>query len=135
MDSDAGTVTLDSSALEDDDSALIAADRLSILDAAANARTAAMLTGTHGVVALPLDRATIKLPSPRELLDTGASFEEHEGETVATALLRARAAALASGSDAVAAMRAHLELAQAELDDGKVEDAHASAKRAAALVE
>ena len=134
-DSDAGTVTLDSSALEDDDSALIAADRLSILDAAANARTAAMLTGTHGVVALPLDRATIKLPSPRELLDIGAAFDDHEGETVATSLLRARAAALASGSDAVAAMRAHLELAQAELDDGKVDDARASAKRAAALVD
>ncbi len=106
-------VTLDSSALVDDDGAFIAADRASILDAAVNARTAAMLTGTHGVVAAPLDRATIRLPSPRELLDPGATFEDHEGETAATSLLRARATAVAPDADPVAAMRAR----RAAVDD------------------
>ena len=128
-------VTLDSSALVDDDSASITADRLSILDAAANARTAAMLTGTHGVVAPPLERATLTLPAPRDLLDDGISFEDHEGETLVTSLLRARAAALAPDADPVAALRAHLELAHAELADGKIDDARASAKLAASLVE
>jgi tetratricopeptide (TPR) repeat protein len=132
---DVGFVTLDSSALIDDDGAAIAADRLSILDAAANARTAAMLTGTHGVVAPPLERATIRLPSPRELVDEGAAFEDREGESETTSLLRARAAALVPDADPVAAMRAHLDLARSQLADGHTDAARASAKLAASLVE
>jgi tetratricopeptide (TPR) repeat protein len=131
---DAAEVMLDSSALiDEEDNALIADDRLSILDAAANARTAAMLTGTHGVVAPPLERAFIQLPSPRELLDEGTAFEEREGEPASTALLRARATAVSAGADAVASMRAHLELARAELADGNVDAARASATLASSL--
>lgn len=130
---EAGTVELDSSALVDDES--IAADRASILGAAVNARTAAMLTGTHGVVAPPLDRATIRLPAPRELLDDGATFEDREGESEATSLLRARATAVAPGSDPVTAMRSRLELARAELAEARTEEARASAKLASSFVD
>ncbi len=129
---------LDSSALvEDDDSASIAENRASILGAAVNARTASMLTGTHGVVAPPLDRAAITLPSARDLLDVPqrAAFEDVEGEGATAALLRARAASLADGSDPVAAMRAELALARVLLAEGRSGAALASATRAASLVE
>ena len=133
--SDPGAVLLDSSVLiDDDDRASIAVDRASILDAAVNARTAAMLTGTHGVVAPPLDRAAISLPAPRDLLDDVDGFEPHDGEGLTVALLRARAAALSAGSDPVVAMRAELALAYAELTSGRVDAARASATRAASLV-
>lgn len=131
--SDPGVIVLDSSALVDDDE--IAQDRASILDAAVNARTAAMLTGTHGVVAPPLDRAAITLPAPRDLLAEGTAFEDVEGEAPGNALLRARAASLAGGGDPVVAMRAELAFAYASLADGHADAALAAAKRAAALVE
>jgi len=134
--SDPGAILLDSSVLvEDDESASIAADRASILDAAVNARTAAMLTGTHGVVAPPLDKAAIALPSARELLDEGASFEDVEGEGADVALLRARAVSLTGGPEPVVTMRAELALARAELAEDRVDAARASATRAASLVE
>ena len=136
--SDPGAIVLDSSALvEDDDSASIAEDRASILGAAVNARTASMLTGTHGVVAPPLDRAVIALPSARDLLDApqGEAFEDVAGEGATVALLRARAASLADGSDPVARMRAELALAQAALAEHRPDAALASATRAATLVE
>ena len=136
--SDPGAIVLDSSALvEDDDSVSIAEDRASILGAAVNARTASMLTGTHGVVAPPLDRAAIALPSARDLLDApqGDAFEDVAGEGTTVALLRARAASLADGSDPVAMMRAELALAQAALAEHGADAAVASATRAASLVE
>lgn len=136
--SDPGAIVLDSSALvEDDDSVSIAEDRASILGAAVNARTASMLTGTHGVVAPPLDRAAIALPSARDLLDApqGDAFEDVAGESTTVALLRARAASLADGSDPVAMMRAELALAQAALAEHGADVAVASATRAASLVE
>jgi tetratricopeptide (TPR) repeat protein len=126
-----GVVVLDSSALVDD-------DRASLLDAAANARTAAMLTGTHGVVALPLDEAAVRLPGPRDLLEAEAAWEPRDGETEATALLRARAGAVAapgSGKDPVTIMRAHLELARAQLADGDLEASRAAAAAAIAAVD
>lgn len=128
-----GVVILDSSALIDD-------DRMSLLDAAANARTAAMLTGTHGVVSLPLDKAAVRLPAPRDLLEgvAASSWEEREGESEATALLRARAAFVSSdgeAADPVTSMRAHLELARAQLADGDLDGARASGSRASETVE
>lgn len=119
-----------------DSSALIDDDRASLLDAAANARTAAMLTGTHGVVALPLDKAAVRLPAPADLLEPGADFEQREGERESTALLRARADAVTSGgADAVTTMRARLELARAQLADGELDLARASAAAAREAVE
>ena len=126
---------LDSNVLiEDEESASIAEDRASILGAAVNARTAAMLTGTHGVVAPPLDRAVIALPAPRDLLEEGAAFADVDGEGTLVALLRARAISLTGGSDPVVAMRAELALARAELAEDRIDAARASAERAAALV-
>src|SRR5712671_3749189 len=85
---DEAVMILDSSALVDD-------ERASLLDAAVNARTAAMLTGTHGVVAPPLDQASVRLPAPSELLAKDATWTAREAETETTSLLRARAEALA----------------------------------------
>lgn len=125
---EAGVIVLDSNVLIDD-------DRASLLDAAANARTAAMLTGTHGVVALPLDKASVLPPEPLDLLDEGALWEEREGESQATALLRARAASVATGADRVASMRAHLELARSQLADGDLDAARTSATAASEMVD
>ncbi|MBX3191665.1 MAG: hypothetical protein KF819_32025, partial [Labilithrix sp.] len=113
---------------------LIEDERASLVSAALNARSAAMLTGTHGVVALPLDRAAVRLPAARDLLAEGASFEAREGESEATALLRARVAAV-DPEDPVGRMRAHLELAQAAIDEGDLEAARASADAARRCVE
>jgi tetratricopeptide (TPR) repeat protein len=110
-------------------------ERASLLDAAANASTAAMLTGTHGVVAPPLDRASVRFPAPRDLLASGADWEDREGEVTTTSLLRARAAALAALADPVATMRGHLELAWVELEHGNVDAARDSARSACAAVE
>lgn len=109
-------------------------ERASLLNAAANARSNAMLTGTHGVVAPPLDAAVVRLPSPLDLLEAGAMWEDREGEKEATALLRARAEAIAA-EDPVGRLRANLELAWAELDDGLGAAARASAESAGAAVE
>lgn len=128
-------IVLDSGLLVDDDHESILEERASILDAAANARTAAMLTGTHGVVAPPLDRASVRLPPARELIGEGAEFDERQGESETTALLRARAASLAGAPDPVARMRALLELAHAQLAEADVDGARASAKGAAESVD
>ena len=124
---DAAIMVLDTGAID--------GERASLLDAAANASTAAMLTGTHGVVAPPLDQASVRLPAPRDLLGSDTAWEDREGETETTALLRARASALASGADPVATMRGYLELAWAELEDGNVDAARGSATAACGAVE
>ncbi len=115
------------------DASAVEGERASLLYAAAHARTAAMLTGTHGVVAPPLDAAVIRLPTPLDLLEDEALWEDRDGETEATALLRARAAAIAS-DDPVGLLRAHLELAHAELGEGRIDAARASAAAASAAV-
>ncbi len=117
----------------DGDETLDPGERASLLNAAANARSNAMLTGTHGVVAPPLDAAVVRLPSPLDLLEAGALWEDREGETEATALLRARVEGLAEG-DPVGRLRANLELAWAELDDGLTAAARSSSEAAAAAV-
>jgi cellulose synthase operon protein C len=118
----------------DEDTSVVEGERASLLHAAANARTAAMLTGTHGVVAPPLDAAVVRLPAPLDLLDDDAIWEDREGESEATSLLRARAAAIGS-DDPVGRLRAQLELAHAEIDDGLIEAARASAEAGSAAVD
>ena len=118
----------------DGDASIVEGERASLLHAAANARTAAMLTGTHGVVAPPLDAAVVRLPTPLDLLDDDAIWEDREGESEATSLLRARASAIGS-DDPVGRLRAHLELAHAELSEGLIDAARASAEAAGAAVE
>ena len=108
-------------------------ERASLLHAAQNARSAAMLTGTHGVVAPPLDSALVRLPAPEDLLADDAPWERRAGEPETTALLRARAAAI--GDDPVGQLRAQLELAHAELDDGREAEARRAAEIAAAAVD
>jgi tetratricopeptide (TPR) repeat protein len=132
--SEPGIIVLDSSALIEDPGD-VAGERASLIDAALNARTAAMLTGTHGVVAMPLSRADVRLPSPADLLDEGASWEAREGESESTALLRARAQALTTSTDPVTRMRAELELAHAQLDGGDADAARESATAASQRVE
>jgi Tfp pilus assembly protein PilF len=119
---------------EDVDASAVDGERASFLYAAANARTAAMLTGTHGVVALPLDAAVVRLPVPLDLLEDGATWEDRAGESESTSLLRARASSLGS-DDPVGRLRVHLELAHAEIDDGLIDAARTSAKTAGAAVD
>src|SRR5262245_1388552 len=64
-------------------------DRKSILAAASNARSIAMLTGTHGVVAPPLERPRLRLPLAREIAPEGAALEQHEGDDDLAERLRA----------------------------------------------
>lgn len=97
--------------------------RASLIDAAANARSVAMLTGTHGVVAAPLDRAVVKLPPPTALL------ADHDGEPPDT-LAGARVLALAKADDPVGLARAYLDLARVRLDAGDVDGARAAATHA-----
>lgn len=118
-----------------DDIEAVEGQRASLVLAAANARSIAMLTGTHGVVALPLDRATIKSPTTASLLRSGQAFEAQEGESELAALLRARVSELAASGDAVGLLRARLELAFTKIDDGDREGAIAAAKEAAGTVE
>jgi len=117
-----------------DEDIIVEGERASILEAARNARTAAMLTGTHGVVVPPLDRPVVELPAARDV--ASASFAEAEGEAPEAALVRARVDALtADADDAVARMRALLELAHVRFAEGRDDDARAAAADAAALVE
>src|SRR5688572_11354912 len=97
--------------------------RASLIDAAANARSVAMLTGTHGVVAAPLDRAVVKLPAPTALLAADAEGEREAPDTLAAA----RVLAIAGGDDAVGLSRAHLDLARIKLDAGDIDGARAAA--------
>lgn len=108
--------------------------RASLLNAAANAQNVATLTGTHGVVAMPLERATIRWPSPAAVVGASA-FEAEEGELPLTTLVRARVASLDASDDAVARSRALLELALAKLEEGDVAGAKDAATRAMKLAE
>ncbi|MBS2014911.1 MAG: tetratricopeptide repeat protein [Deltaproteobacteria bacterium] len=110
-------------------------ERASLLHAAANARNAAMLTGTHGVVAAPLDRPHVELPSPADLAGEGVSWAPAEGESSAHALVRARAESLDAdaGADGVTRMRAQLDRAASALAEGRDGEARAAAERALVL--
>ncbi|MDB4944318.1 MAG: Exonuclease SbcC [Labilithrix sp.] len=118
----------------DGDVSIVEGERASLLHAAAHARSAAMLTGTHGVVAPPLATAVIRLPAPLDLLPDDALWEERGDETEATALVRARASAVGE-EDPVAILRAQLQLAHAALDAGDEAEARAAAARAAKAVD
>lgn len=111
---------------------IVEGERASLLHAAANARNAAMLTGTHGVVAAPLDRPSVELPAPADVFGAGGTWESREGESRAHAVVRARAEALAAddASDPVTRMRAHLDLACSALAEGRDDEARAAAERA-----
>lgn len=106
-------------------------DRASLLNAAANARNVAMLTGTHGVVAMPLVDATLTLPEPAAFAPGGVvPAEADDGRR--TALLRARLSAL-SDADVTGRAKTLLELAWAKLEEGDAASAHELASSAAAL--
>lgn len=75
-----------------------------------------MLTGTHGVVAAPLQEPVLPLPTPLDFVDADVLWEERAGESASTALLRARTMAIGP-EDPVGQLRALLDLAYAELDD------------------
>ena len=124
-------VLSDSDLIEDVD---VEADRKSFLHAAANARSITMLTGTHGVVSMPIDRPRVRLPSPAEVLGEGAKPEAREGDDEATARARARVAVMAAGTDSIGELRARLELSRARLEAGDEEGARAEATAAASVV-
>lgn len=124
-------VLSDSDLIEDVD---VEADRKSLLHAAANARSITMLTGTHGVVSMPIDRPRVRLPSPDEIIGEAGKAEVREGDDEATARARARVAVMAAGTDSIGELRARLELARARLEAGDMEGAHAEATSAAAVV-
>jgi len=133
QDSEPSVVELSDSDLVEVD----AEDRASLLHAAANARSVAMLTGTHGVVSLPIDRPRVRLPSPEELAAPGTpagSLPTREGDDPASARLRVRVATMAAGTDSVGELRTRLELARARLDAGSDDDARAEALAAAGVV-
>jgi cellulose synthase operon protein C len=121
----------DETELTDDD--IIAGDRASILAAAANARSVAMLTGTHGVVVPPLDKAALRMPEPRAFAPEPEAWEPASGAAPLAACLEARIATLASGDDPVGLVRARLELAALELDGGNLAAARVHAEAAAGL--
>lgn len=116
--------------IEQLDDADVIEERASLLSAAQNARNVAMLTGTHGVVAAPLSRASVRVPAARELVPEGTALEDGEARAL-PAVLRARVAALGDG-DAVTVCRARLELALAVLDAGQEDEARAIVASAAA---
>ena len=87
-------------------------DRAGLLHAANAARDVSMLTGTHGVVAPPLQRPRVRLPEPDEI-QPGAVANPDDEEL---GRLRARIATRQGGSDPIGELRARLELARAELD-------------------
>src|SRR5690349_14242730 len=112
----------------------VQAERKSLLHAAANARSITMLTGTHGVVSLPIERPRVRLPSPEELAIEGTKPEVRESDDPASARARARVAVMAAGTDSIGELRARLELAHARLEAGDEEGACAEATAAAAVV-
>src|SRR5688572_12524301 len=124
-------VLSDSDLIEDVD---VEADRKSLLHAAANARSITMLTGTHGVVSMPIDRPRVRLPSAAEVVGEsvgeGPKAEIREGDDEATARARARVAVMAAGTDSIGELRARLELARARLEAGDEEGARAEATTA-----
>ena len=126
--------------LTDSAELIVEVERASLLHAAANARNAAMLTGTHGVVAAPLDRPSVDLPAPEDVRgidEERKTWEAREGESRAHAVVRARAEALASddAADAVTRSRAQLDLACSALAEGRDDEARAAAERANAFAD
>lgn len=117
-----GVVELDS-----DDLVEVDEDRAGLLTAAHGARDVSMLTGTHGVVAPPLERPRARLPEPDEIRP--GAVPNPEAEEVGR--LRARVANLAG--DPVSEMRGRLELARAELDRGNDDGARKEASLAAQI--
>ena len=107
-------------------------ERKTFRDAAANARSVLMLTGTHGVVSPPIDEPRVALPLPREL---GHAAEGFPDDDALSALLRARAAQCQSAGDRVGELRARLELARAKLATGDREAARTEAAAAALVTE
>ena len=102
--------TLDPSDLEE---VIEEEDRKSLLYAAANARSIAMLTGTHGVIVPPLEKPHVRLPSADALVDAAARPEPVAEDDDLSSRLRVLVAARAD--DPVGLLRARLELAYARL--------------------
>ena len=114
--------------LDADDLVEVDEDRGALLNAANAARDISMLTGTHGVVAPPLQRPRVRLPEPDEIHPGAAPNADEE-----VGRLRARVAARTG--DAVNELRARLELARAELDRGHEDAARREASLAAGVSE
>lgn len=119
-----GVVELDS-----DDLVEVEEDRAGLLNAAQGARDVSMLTGTHGVVAPPLQRPRARLPDPGEIHPGAVANSEAEE----VGRLRARVSTFSG--DLVGELRARLELARAELDRGFDEGARKEAAIAAQVNE
>jgi tetratricopeptide (TPR) repeat protein len=115
--------------LDSDDLVEVDEDRAGLLNAAHGARDVAMLTGTHGVVAPPLQRPRVRLPQPDEIHPGAVANSEAED----VARLRARVATFSG--DPVGELRARLELARAELERGFEEGARKEAAVAAQVGE
>ncbi len=116
----------------DDLEEVVAADEpASFLQAAAQARSATTLTGTHRVVVPPAERASVRLPAPTALLPDGVKWAARDGEGPLVSLLRARAITADLREDVVSRLRALLELAYGHLDEGRPADAFREAQNAA----
>lgn len=116
----------------DDLEEVVAADEpASFLQAAAQARSATTLTGTHRVVVPPAERASVRLPAPTSLLPDGVKWAARDGEGPLVSLLRARAITADLREDVVSRLRALLELAYGHLDEGRPADAFREAQNAA----
>ena len=109
-------------------------DRASLLSAAANVRSVAMLTGTHGVVAPPLEQPRVRTPLPTELVKEGMALTGANEDADLVALLRARVLSAESASDVVTVLRTRLELAQAKIEQGDLPGAELEAEAAARAV-
>ncbi|HVJ88504.1 MAG TPA: hypothetical protein VM580_01795, partial [Labilithrix sp.] len=110
--------------LASDDLVEVEENRASIIAALANAQNIAMLTGTFGIVSLPLQSPRVRLPTAEQVHLGSPDTEDPE-------LGRLRAVASARSGDAVGELRARLELARAELERGHVEAARTEAEAAA----
>ncbi|MFO0742838.1 MAG: tetratricopeptide repeat protein [Labilithrix sp.] len=111
--------------LDADDLIEVDEDRAGLLTAAHGARDVSMLTGTHGVVAPPLQRPRARLPEPDEIHPGAVASSEAEEVGRLRALVSTRA------GDSVGELRARLELARAEVERGYDEGARKEATIAA----
>lgn len=111
--------------LDPDDLVEVDEDRAGLLTAAHAARDVSMLTGTHGVVAPPLQRPRARLPEPDEIHPGAVASSEAEEVGRLRALVTNRA------GDPVGELRARLELARAELERGYDDGARKEATVAA----